>query len=40
VHYSNQALGGEEPDRTDDDNPLNHAADISWDSEEVREALT
>lgn len=40
VFYSNQPLGGEEPDRTDDDNPLNHAADISWDSEEVREALT
>lgn len=40
INYSNQPLGGEEPDRTADDNPLNHAADVSWDSEEVREALT
>lgn len=40
IFYSNQPLGGEEPDRTDDDNPLNHPADIFWDSEEVREALT
>lgn len=40
IEYSNQALAGEEPDRTEEDNPLAHPADVSWDSEEVREAIT
>jgi hypothetical protein len=40
INYSNQPLADEEPDRTDEENPLLIPADVSWDSEEVREALT
>lgn len=40
LNYSNQPLSGEEPDRTEQENPLDIPADISWDSEEVREAAT
>lgn len=39
IQYSNQPLDGEKPDQDNDDNPLNRAADVSWDSEEVIEAL-
>lgn len=40
LQYSNQPLDGEKPDQDNDENPLNRPSDISWDSEEVLEALT